>query len=202
MEFKLYSSKNTIINELNDQLMHFCFLFILFLTFSCSNTNVDDAKPSAKMVLISTQHGDIKVHLDDRTPEHQSSFIELVEDGFFDSLTINRVIDGFVIQGGCPDTEDGFSDSPHLIDPEFHDSLGHVYGAFGAGRDDNPEKRSAICQFYIVQNKNGIARLDGNYTIFGQVIQGMDVVEHIAKLDTDSIDQPVEAVRMTVKTIK
>ena len=181
--------------------MPFYIFFIIFLTFSCSNPRTVDSNSNNKMVVISTQHGDIKVHLDDRTPRHQSAFIELVEDGFFDSLTINRVIDGFVIQGGCPDTKDGFSDSPHLVDSEFHDSLGHVYGAFGAGRDDNPQKQSAICQFYIVQNKEGIARLDGNYTIFGQVIEGMDVVELIAKLNTDTLDQPIEAVHMTAKMI-
>lgn len=183
--------------------MRFCIFSILFLTFSCSNPIMDTSSQgrSSTDVIISTQHGDITVALSDNAPNHKRAFIELVEAHFFDSLTINRVIDGFVIQGGCPDTEAGFSDSPHLIDPEFHDSLRHIYGALGAGRDDNPQKRSAICQFYIVQNKEGISRLDGNYTIFGQVVEGMDVVERIAKLDTDSIDQPIDAVHMTVQTI-
>ena len=134
--------------------------------------------------------GEILFYLYPRT-SHRDSFIKLAGEHYWDSLTFNRVIKNFVAQGGCPDTPEGFKGSPYNLAPEFNDSLRHVYGAVGAGRDDNPEKLSAGCQFYIVANKNGLARLDGNYTVFGQVIKGMDVVETIVSVPTDSTDQPL-----------
>ncbi|MDH5476370.1 MAG: peptidylprolyl isomerase, partial [Cyclobacteriaceae bacterium] len=108
----------------------------------------------------------------------------------------------FVIQGGCPDTPEGFSDSPYLIKPEFNDSIKHIYGAVGAGRDDNPEKQSAGCQLYIVQNKDGLPRLDGKYMIFGQIFKGLEVLDAIAEIDTDSLDVPLSSVTMEVNVIE
>ncbi len=127
----------------------------------------------------------------DETPEHKASFIKLANENYWDSLTFNRVIENFVIQGGCPDTPDGFTDSPYLLQPEFHDSLKHIYGAVGMGRDNNPEKLSAGCQFYMVQARNGLPRLDGEYMIFGQVFKGFDVLDAIAAVETDSQNKPI-----------
>jgi peptidyl-prolyl cis-trans isomerase B (cyclophilin B) len=107
-----------------------------------------------------------------------------------------------VAQGGCPDTPAGFAGSPYNLAPEFNDSLRHVYGAVGAGRDDNPQKLSAGCQFYIVANKNGLARLDGNYTVYGQVIKGMDVVEAIVSVPTDSSDAPLTPIPLHVDVLE
>ena len=101
---------------------------------------------------IQTPLGELWIELDDRTPNHKLSFIELAEAGYWDSLTFNRVIPNFVAQGGCPDTTAGFTDPEYLLEPEFHPEMKHVYGALGAGRDDNPGKLSARCQFYIVHN--------------------------------------------------
>lgn len=151
---------------------------------------------------IKTPYGEILVWLYDETPIHKASFMELAKAGYWDSLTFNRVIPDFVIQGGCPDTEEGFTDSAYLLKPEFVPGLKHVYGAFAAGRDDNPEKLSARCQFYIVQNKNGLARLDGNYTVYGKVIKGMDVVDTIANVPRDKNDQPLKPVKLSIKIIK
>lgn len=75
----------------------------------------------------------------------------------------------------------------------------HVYGALGAGRDDNPGKLSARCQFYIVQNPAGIPRLDGDYTIFGRIIKGMDIVDRIVNVSRDKQDQPLEPITLQVK---
>ena len=105
-------------------------------------------------------------------------------------------------QGGCPDTPAGFAGSPYNLAPEFNDSLRHVYGAVGAGRDDNPEKLSAGCQFYIVANKAGLKRLDGNYTVYGQVIKGMDVVEKIVSVPKDSTDPPLTPISLHVDVIE
>ena len=150
---------------------------------------------------IRTPLGEIIFNLDDRTPNHKNSFIQLAEAGYWDSLSFNRVIPNFVAQGGCPDTPEGFSDPEYLLEPEFHPELTHVYGALGAGRDDNPGKMSARCQFYIVQNKNGLHRLDGNYTVFGQVIKGMDVVDQIVQVSRDENDQPNTTISFDIDII-
>lgn len=147
---------------------------------------------------IQTPLGELWIELDDRTPNHKKSFIELAEAGYWDSLTFNRVIPNFVAQGGCPDTPDGFTDPKYLLEPEFHPELKHVYGALGAGRDNNPGKLSARCQFYIVQNPAGIPRLDGDYTIFGRIIKGMDIVDRIVQVSRDSKDQPLEPITLRV----
>ncbi|WP_192349144.1 peptidylprolyl isomerase [Algoriphagus sp. Y33] len=151
---------------------------------------------------IITPYGEILIRLDDRTPNHKESFIALANAGYWDSLTFNRVIPNFVAQGGCPDTEEGFNDPEYLLKPEFVPELTHVYGAVGAGRDDNPGKLSARCQFYIVQNPDGLHRLDGDYTVFGQVIKGMSVIEQIVRVKRDSTDEPIKPVTLSVKVIQ
>ena len=150
---------------------------------------------------IVTPKGEILFWLYDETPVHKESFIALANAGYWDTLTFNRVIKNFVIQGGCPDTPAGFSDSPYLLKPEFNESLKHVYGAVGAGRDDNPQKLSAGCQFYIVDDKHGVPRLDGNYVVFGQVFKGLDVLEMIAMVETDSLDKPLVPVSLDVNVV-
>lgn len=151
---------------------------------------------------IRTDKGEILFYLYPQTPNHRASFIKLANAHYFDSLTFNRVIKDFVAQGGCPDTPEGFAGSPYNLAPEFNDSLRHVYGAVGAGRDDNPQKLSAGCQLYIVANKNGLARLDGNYTVYGQVIKGMDVVETIVSVPTDSTDAPLVPITLHVDIVE
>ncbi len=151
---------------------------------------------------IKTQKGDILVWLYEETPNHKKSFIQLAKDGYWDSLTFNRVIPNFVVQGGCPDTPEGFNDPEYLLEPEFDNKLTHEYGALGAGRDGNLEKLSARCQFYIVQNKEGEHRLDGDYTVFGKVIKGMDVVDAIVKVERDSTNKPLVPITLDVNIIE
>ena len=155
--------------------------FISFISFAQSTKKIPVGE-------ISTPYGKILISLDDRTPNHRNSFIELANAGYWDTLTFNRVIPNFVNQGGCPDTEEGFNDPEFLLAPEIIPELTHIYGAVGAGRDGNPQKISARCQFYIIQNPEGVHRLDGDYTVFGQVIDGMDVVEKIAHAETNVTD--------------
>lgn len=126
----------------------------------------------------------------------------MANENYWDSFTFNRVIKNFVAQGGCPDTPEGFSDSPYLLKPEFNSKLRHVYGAVGAGRDDNPQMLSAGCQFYIVQDRKGIARLDDKYTVYGQVFQGMDIVDQIVAVKTDSTDTPLSPIKLDVNVIQ
>jgi peptidyl-prolyl cis-trans isomerase B (cyclophilin B) len=151
---------------------------------------------------IKTDKGELLIWLYDETPNHKASFIKLANAGYWDTLSFNRVINDFVAQGGCPDTPEGFADSPYLLAPEFNDTIKHVYGSFAAGRDNNPQMLSAGCQFYVVQNKNGLARLDNKYTIYGHVFQGMDVIDTIVAVPTDSIDEPLSKIMLDVNVIK
>ena len=174
------------------------FLLILPMIYSCSLPESEKTYPIGQ---IKTVQGEMLFWMYDETPAHKASFIKLANANYWDSLTFNRVIKNFVIQGGCPDTPEGFSDSPYLLKPEFRDSIKHIYGAVGIGRDDNPEKLSAGCQFYIVQNKEGLPRLDGDYMIFGQIFKGLDVLDAIALVDTDSLDMPLDDVHLDVNVI-
>ena len=160
-----------------------------------------NTEPSFQIGQIKTPKGEILLWLYDETPKHKESFIQLANDGYWDSLSFNRVIPNFVAQGGCPDTPEGFNDPEYLLEPEFVDSLTHVYGALGAGRDGNPQKLSARCQFYIVQNEDGEHRLDGDYVIFGKVIKGMNVVDEIVNVERDSINEPLLPITLDVNMI-
>lgn len=151
---------------------------------------------------IKTDMGEILVWLYDEAPKHKKAFIALANQGYWDDYTFNRVIENFVAQGGCPDVPEGFAYSVHLLEPEFEAGKKHVYGAFGAGRDDNPGKLSAACQFYIVQNKEGLPRLDSDYMIYGQVFKGMDVVDQIVKVEKDSSNAPLEPIKLHVNVIR
>lgn len=169
-------------------------IILLAIISSCS-------APTYPVGQIITPKGEMLFWLYEDTPIHKESFIKLANESFWDSLTFNRVIEDFVIQGGCPDTEEGFADSPYLLQPEFRDSIKHIYGALGAGRDGNAEKLSAGCQLYIVDNEKGLPRLDGDYMIFGQLFKGFDVLDAIAKVETDSLDQPLIDVPMEVNVV-
>jgi peptidyl-prolyl cis-trans isomerase B (cyclophilin B) len=170
-----------------------CCLFLLFWQVGIAQTD------KIPVGYIHTPVGELWIELDERTPNHKKSFIELAEAGYWDSLTFNRVIPNFVAQGGCPDTPAGFTDTEYLLAPEFHPELKHVYGALGAGRDDNPGKLSARCQFYIVQNPAGIPRLDGDYTIFGKIIKGMDIIDRIVNVPRDKQDQPLSPISLRIE---
>jgi len=150
---------------------------------------------------IETRLGEILFVLFDQTPHHKESFLKLASTHYWDTLTFNRVIKNFVAQGGCPDTPEGFSGSPYLLAPEFIDSLKHVYGAVGAGRDNNPGQLSAGCQFYIVANKDGLPKLDNHYTVYGQVVKGMDVVEAIVSQPKDSTNKPYTAIPLHIDVV-
>ena len=170
-------------------------LFIVLFIVSCT------AEKTYDIGEIKTPKGDILVWLYDETPNHKASFIELANKGYWDTLSFNRVIPNFVAQGGCPDTPEGFNDSEYLLEPEFVDLLTHTYGTLGAGRDGNAKKLSARCQFYIVQNKDGLHRLDGDYTVFGKVIKGMNVIDEIVNVERDSIDEPLSKITLDVNMI-
>jgi len=172
--------------------------FFVILMMACNSPKKSETYEIGQ---IKTEKGEMLFWLYNETPKHKASFIDLANKNYWDTLTFNRVIQNFVIQGGCPDTPEGFGDSPYLIEPEFNDSIKHIYGAVGAGRDGNAEKLSAGCQLYIVQNKNGLPRLDGDYMIFGQIFKGFDVLDDIAKVEIDSTDTPIHPIVMDVNVL-
>lgn len=174
---------------------YFILPFVILLQLSCTT------EKTLEIGEIKTPKGDVLIWLYDETPKHKASFIELANNGYWDSLTFNRVIPNFVAQGGCPDTPEGFNDPEYLLDPEFNDSLQHFYGEVGAGRDDNPGMVSARCQFYVVQNKDGLHRLDNKFTVFGKIIKGMPVIDAIVNVDRDSTNMPLTPITLDVNII-
>jgi peptidyl-prolyl cis-trans isomerase B (cyclophilin B) len=187
------------------------FSMILALSqFSCSENQTpltsDDGfvckfpmpEETYPIVEIETRLGSMHFWLFDETPKHKAKFIELANAEHYDAFTFNRVVMDFVIQGGCPDLPEYFEGSPYLLDPEFIDSIGHVYGALGMGRDDNPGKQSNACQFYIVSNEDGVPRLDGDYMIFGKIINGEDVLEKIEAEVVDDTNTPLTDIPLKV----
>jgi cyclophilin family peptidyl-prolyl cis-trans isomerase len=143
-----------------------------------------------RTALIKTNMGDIKVTLfEDKAPITTRNFIALVESGFYDGLTFHRIIKGFMIQGGDP-KGDGTGSSNKTIPLEIHEDLTHVDGALGMARSEDPD--SASCQFYVCDGPQHF--LDGNYAVFGKVVEGMDVVREIASVPTDENDRPLEPV--------
>lgn len=164
-----------------------------------------------KIAKVETEYGEILIWLYEATPKHRENFLKLASDGFYDSTTFHRVMDGFMIQGGDPNTRVAKPTNPgnggpgYKIEAEIRDDLKHNYGAVAAARKSdrvNPKRKSSGSQFYIVENKDGTPQLDGKYTVFGQVITGMDAVETIAEQPTKAKNQPKDPIRMQVEVVE
>ena len=253
------------------------------------------AAPGERLVEITTNFGVMVAKLYNETPQHRDNFIKLVKEGFYDSLLFHRVIKSFMIQGGDPNSKHadsttmlGSGDLGYKIPAEFVKQYFHKRGALSAARDNNPERASSSCQFYIVQgktytleeleriinsrnlsrkqamlyelakndtiqkkivelqeavqkdpskkeafqnyvktlqaivdiqyNKNepdkidydqvdtylrlgGAPHLDGDYTVFGELISGFDVLDKIGNSQTRPGDRPINDVRMKMRML-
>ena len=138
-------------------------------------------------VKIDTEFGTVTAELwNDVAPKHVENFLKLGRDGFYDNLNFHRIIEGFVIQGGCP-TGDGTGGPGYQIDAEFNDRE-HVPGTLSMARSVDPD--SAGSQFFICLTREKCQHLDGEYTAFGQIVDGMDVVEKLGAAETDHNDCP------------
>jgi len=147
---------------------------------------------------IETSMGTIAVELyEERAPITTSNFIELANRGFYNDLSFHRVIDDFMIQGGDP-KGDGTGGSGKTIELETPPELTHVDGAVAMARSQHPD--SASSQFYICDGAQPM--LDGQYAVFGKVIDGMDVVRAIAQVETGARDRPVENITIIRITIQ
>ncbi len=263
-------------------------LFLLFagllVNMSCGTSGNDNEMK----VQIETEYGIIKIKLYNETPLHRDNFIKLIKEGVYTDLLFHRVINGFMIQGGDPDTKNakageqlGRGDLGYTIPAEINPKFFHRRGVLAAARqsdDINPEKRSSASQFYILQGRKyrsgeldtlqlkmedtrkmsmlqakiklaepelnqlgaegkqdelmarynalkeeviaevaklpalafseeqrlayttvgGYPSLDHNYTVFGEVIEGMDVVDNIARQETDRFDRPVKDIKFKI----
>ena len=142
----------------------------------------------------STNHGDFTIELfEDRAPATTKNFIDLAEKGFYDGLTFHRIIDSFMIQGGCPQGT-GTGGPGYKIKDEFHPELRH--DGPGVLSMANAGPNSGGSQFFITLTAT--PWLDNKHAVFGKVVSGLDVVEKIGKLRTDASDRPAEPVTMDV----
>jgi len=163
---------------------------------------------------IITNLGTITVKLYSKTPKHRENFEKLALTGFYDGLLFHRVINKFMIQGGDPNTKDttatarakyGQGGPGYTIPAEFVPEYTHKKGAIAAARKSdvaNPMKESSGSQFYLVQDAGACAQLDGAYTVFGETVKGIDIIDRIAQVATDNRDRPlmdvqIIAVRLT-----
>lgn len=159
---------------------------------------------------IITNLGTMTVKLYSGTPKHRDNFVKLALSGFYNGILFHRVINGFMIQAGDPLSKDeaqkavwGTGGPGYTVPAEFVPEYRHKKGALAAARRGdaaNPYKESSGSQFYIVQDERACAQLDGAYTVFGEVIEGLPVIDKIASVQTDGRDRPVNPVKIiTVK---
>ena len=151
-------------------------------------------------VRIHTNFGNIDILLFSNTPYHRSNFIYLTKQNYFDGTQFYRVVNNFVIQAGNSDNRKISSKrqriGKYLLPNDFNKGHTHKRGmvSMPSSSIDNPYKMASPYEFFIVQKKDGAHHLDGNYTIFGTVINGMEVVDIIANLPTDERDWPLNNV--------
>ncbi len=191
--------------------------------------------PEKCLVRMLTSKGEMIIELYNETPKHRDNFIQLAEDGFYDGLLFHRVIKGFMIQGGDPNSRNAMSGvrlgntgSGYTIEAEIRKDLFHIKGSLAAARQGdqvNPQRASSGSQFYIVHGETvspenlqayslqngmsygeeeerlyremgGTPYLDGLYTIFGKVIEGLEIIDAIALEPTQVGDRPVNNIQI------
>ena len=164
------------------------------------------AMPAEPIFDIVTSLGTIKVKLYADTPKHRENFAKLALSGFYDGTLFHRVIADFMIQAGDPLTKQlenrdrfGYGGPGYQIPAEIVPGHHHKKGALAAARKGdmaNPMKESSGSQFYIVQSETGCAHLDGEYTIFGETIEGFEVIDAIASVPTDFRGLPASPIHI------
>lgn len=190
-------------------------LILIVLTIGVFIMNYEK---ETEVAVISTKYGDMIVEFyPDVAPLHVESFVALANEKYFDGTTFHRVIPDFVIQGGDPNSKlenrslhgtggragkffgigDENDSSTWLIPQEFN-SIAHEKGVLSMARTNDPN--SASSQFFVCHGDPSF--LDNNYTVFGKVIQGLEVIDSIANVEKDMNDNPLEKIEMTVKMMK
>jgi cyclophilin family peptidyl-prolyl cis-trans isomerase len=199
------------------------FCSALFLVVSCKkddttepeNTTTTSTTQTApkdtveKIIEIKTDFGTMYMWLYKETPLHRANFLSLAKEGYFDGTTFHRCVKNFVIQGGDPNSKDsdtlndGEGGPNYTIPAEINTSLfKHKRGAIGAARDNNPEKASSGSQFYIVLPKAGTPSLNNLYTVFGEIISGIETADTIVLQPQNTQNRPYADIKMDVNVIE
>ena len=167
--------------------------------------------PEEPVLDIITNLGTMTVKLYSGTPKHRDNFVKLAQSGFYNGVLFHRVINGVMIQAGDPLSKDeaqkavwgtggpGYTVPAEILPQKYN----HKKGALAAARRGdaaNPYRESSGSQFYIVQDERNCAQLDGAYTVFGEVTEGLPVIDKIASVQTDGRDRPLSPVKIV--TIK
>ena len=207
---------------------------MLFVSAVCLLATTAFAQQQDQFVKIETEQGSCIIKLYNATPVHRDNFIRLVKSHYFDATAFNRILKGFVIQGGDPDfmydTSKKLKPEQKWLKPEFDTALYHKRGAVAMGRDDNKAKKSFTTQFYIVDGQTwtnlqldaiekkygihipeaqrevyrttgGTPFLDENYTVFGEIVQGMDLIDKLTAVKADKDGNPDKAVLMKLSVL-
>lgn len=190
-------------------------------------THYGEANPEST-VLISTDSGEIKITLYKDTPLHRANFIRLIKENYYDEAEFYRIIRGFAIQGGNPTNRENFLIPSEFTPTHFHKKGALAMARFN---EDNPQKMSSSTEFYIVQGVvledwevkqeaeiagttptpaqmkayttiGGDISLDGKYTVFGEVTEGLEVVDKIASVPTNQQDKPKKPVFLKIKILQ
>ena len=164
-------------------------------------------KNKENKVRIQTKYGEIDILLFDETPYHRSNFIYLTKKKYFDGTYFHRIVKDFIIQGGNSDSYEiskrRKNIGRYLLPPDTKKGLRHDRGVVSMPSSDieNPYKLASPYEFFIVQSKNGAYHLDKDYTPFGKVIRGINVVDKINSLETDKREWPFENIKINVSII-
>src|ERR1700733_91175 len=210
------------------------FLKPLFAGILCCLLVPAMAQQKNQYVKIVTAQGYCIVKLYNETPVHRDNFIKLVKAHYFDATTFNRILRGFVIQGGDPDSlydkSKTLKPEQKWIQPEFNTALFHKRGALAMGRDDNKAKASFTTQIYLVDGKTytneqldaiekkyglhfteaqretyrtigGTPFLDQNYTVFGEIVKGMDFIDKVTAVKVNKDGNPDKEVWMKIRVL-
>lgn len=164
-------------------------------------------KHKENKVRIETSLGSFDVLLFENTPYHRANFIFLTKLEYFNNTYFHRVVPGFIIQGGNSDNADTGQKrrkiGRYLLPPDTNEGYKHKRGVISmpSSEINNPHKMASPYEFFIVHQSPGAYHLDGEYTVFGKVIRGMDVVDEINALPTDKREWPLRNIRMNVTVL-
>lgn len=190
----------------------FTFSILVFL-FACKKDKVELEQPTPvvkeKIIELKTQFGNMYIWLYKDTPLHRANFLKLASEEYYDSTTFHRIISGFMIQGGDPNskdldvTNDGFGGPGYTVPAEIRDSIKHERGSLAAARDNNPAKSSNGSQFYICHSTSGTSSLNGKYTVYGMVMKGIEVIDSIViQPKASSNNRPLTDIKMDVNVLE
>ena len=184
-----------------------CAILAVAVVLAATGVGLADEKKPAKgpRAIINTKFGEIEIEFfPDKAPNHVKNFIKLAKSGFYNGTIFHRVIPGFMIQGGDPNTKDltnkaayGMGGPGYNVNAEFND-VPHKRGIVSMARANDPN--SAGSQFFIVVENSNF--LDHQYTAFGQVVKGMGVADKIVQQARDNRDLPLQRTEMTVTIVE